>query len=213
VRHHSSQALNRSYLSSSNSASGNTGGSPFSSASGYGQNGSNGNGGSPTGTTPGGGLRSKKSMPDMKTSIYTPTPRLTTRTSSGNMREAGSGFAGYAALRRQTSGVLPGLGQIFGSHVTGNNLARASVSGAIGDRPLAGLNGHSTDGVPPVPLLPSTPENGTGSSGTAVVRQPRGPGTASGGNFARRRESAIGPLDRAGGNSGLDTRTHEPLEI
>lgn len=211
VRHHSSQALNRSYLSSSNSAGG---GLLFNnSASGYAQNGSNGDGGSPTSTTPVGGLRSKKSMPDMKTSIYTPTPRLTTRTSSGNMREAGSGFSGYAALRRQTSGVLPGLGQIFGSHVTGNSMVRASVSGAIGDRPLAGLNGHSTDGVPPVPSLPSTPENGTGTSGTAVVRQPRGPGTASRGNFARRRETVIGPLDRAGGNSGLDTRTHEPLEI
>lgn len=213
VRHHSSQALNRSYLVSSNSAgAGGGGGSLFSSGnSGYGVNGSSNL------DSPSAGLRSKKSMPDMKTSIYTPTPRLTTRTSSGNMRESGSGFSGYAALRRQTSGVLPGLGQIFGSHVTGaGNLPRASVSGAIGERPLAGLNGHHTDGIPPVPSLPATPENGTGpsSTGTGVVRQPRGPGAASGGNFARRRESAIGPLDRAGGgNSGLDARTHEPLEI
>jgi hypothetical protein len=210
VRHHSSQALNRSFLVSSTSTNG--GGSMFStSASSYNPPVN----GSPTSTTPGGGLRAKKSMPDMKTSIYTPTPRLTTRTSSGNMREGGSSFSNYAALRRQTSGVLPGLGQIFGSHLTGNNgLARASVSGAIGDRPLAGLNGHPTEGIPPVPLLPSTPEGALSSStSAAVMRQPRGPGAAGGGNFARRRESAVGPLDRMGSNPGLDARTHEPLEI
>lgn len=212
VRHHSSQALNRSYIVGSASGGGGATGSLFSNSPSYSQNGT---GDSPTSTTPVGGLRSKKSMPDMKTSIYTPTPRLTTRTSSGNMREGASGFSGYAALRRQTSGVIPPLGQIFGSHVTGNNMARASVSGAIGDRPMAGLNGHPTDGTPPVPALPSTPENGPpgASAGTGVVRQPRGPGTTSGGNFARRRESAIGPLDRAGSSSGLDARTHEPLEI
>jgi hypothetical protein len=207
VRHHSTQALNRSFLVSSSGG----GGSLFSNApSAYNQGNTNG---SPTSTTPGGGLRSKKSMPDMKTSIYTPTPRLTTRTSSGNMREGSSGFSGFAALRRQTSGHLPPLGQIFPAHVTGTSLARASVSGAIGDRPMAGLNGHATEGIPPVPLLPSTPEDGptVTSSSPAVVRQPRGPGTASGGNFARRRESAIGPLDR--GANTLDARTHEPLEI
>ncbi|PVG03036.1 hypothetical protein CPB86DRAFT_772366 [Serendipita vermifera] len=210
VRHHSTQALNRSFLVASSSGGG---GSLFSNGpSAYNQANANG---SPTSTTPGGGLRSKKSMPDMKTSIYTPTPRLTTRTSSGNMREGSSGFSGYAALRRQTSGHLPPLGQIFPSHVTGTSLARASVSGAIGDRPMAGLNGHATEGIPPVPLLPSTPEDGptVTSSSPAVVRQPRGPGTANGGNFARRRESAIGPLDRGGSGNTLDPRTHEPLEI
>jgi hypothetical protein len=210
VRHHSSQALNRSFLVSSASANG--GGSMFTTSTSYNQP----SNGSPTSTTPGGGLRAKKSMPDMKTSIYTPTPRLTTRTSSGNMREGGSTFSNYAALRRQTSGVIPGLGQIFGTHITGGSgLTRASVSGALGDRPLAGLNGHPTEGIPPVPLLPSTPEGGPSSStSAAVMRQPRGPGAAGGGNFARRRESAVGPLDRMGsGNAGLDARTHEPLEI
>jgi RNA recognition motif-containing protein len=210
VRHHSSQALNRSFLVSSTSANG--GGSMFTTSTSYNQP----SNGSPTSTSPGGGLRAKKSMPDMKTSIYTPTPRLTTRTSSGNMREGGSTFSSYAALRRQTSGIIPGLGQIFGAHLTGGSgLARASVSGAIGDRPLAGLNGHPTEGIPPVPSLPSTPEGGPSSAtSAAVMRQPRGPGAASGGNFARRRESAVGPLDRMGsGNSGLDARTHEPLEI
>jgi len=217
VRHHSSQALNRSFLVSSTSANG--GGSMFStSTTSYNQSGD----ASPTSTTPG-GLRAKKSMPDMKTSIYTPTPRLTTRTSSGNMREGGSNYSNFAALRRQTSGVVPGLGQIFGSHIpSAGALSRASVSGAIGDRPLAGLNGHPTEGViPPVPSLPSTPEGGSGlpssTSAAAVMRQPRGPGPASGGNFARRRESAVGPLDRIGGtgnvNAGLDARTHEPIEI
>ncbi|CAG7854064.1 SubName: Full=Uncharacterized protein {ECO:0000313/EMBL:CCA69592.1} [Serendipita indica DSM 11827] len=216
VRHHSSQALNRSFLVSSTSSA-NAGGSLFNNApSSYNQPASSGN--SPTATTPGGGLRSKKSMPDMKTSIYTPTPRLTTRTSSGNMREGGaSSFSNYAALRRQTSGHLPGLNQLFGAHLTGGNI-RASVSGAIGDRPMAGLNGHATDGIPPVPSLPSTPEGGVSNSTSSttpggVMRQPRGPGTASGGNFARRRESAIGPLERIPSSNGLDARTHEPLEI
>ena len=221
VRHHSTQALNRSFLVASSSPNG--GGSMFSnSVSSYNPP----TNGSPTTTSNSatGGLRAKKSMPDMKTSLYSPTPRLTTRTSSGNMRDSGAGggggssFSNYAALRRQTSGVLPGLGQIFGSHLSSGNLGltRASVSGAIGDRPLAGLNGHPTEGIPPVPSLPSTPEGGPSSAtSAAVMRQPRGPGTASGGNFARRRESAVGPLDRgSGGNhSGLDARTHEPLEI
>ncbi|KAG8853603.1 hypothetical protein FRB91_004670 [Serendipita sp. 411] len=212
VRHHSSQALNRSFLVGSSSATG--GGSLFSNApSSYAQPAPSSN--SPTTDSPGGGLRSKKSMPDMKTSIYSQTPRLTTRTSSGNMREGGTNFSNYAALRRQTSGVLPGLNQLFGNHLMNNNLPRASISGALGDRPMSGLNGHITDGVPPVPSLPSTPEGGpTGSNSMAgVTRQPRGPGASSGGNFARRRESAIGPLDRMSSNSGLDARTHEPLEI
>ncbi|KIM31785.1 hypothetical protein M408DRAFT_14902 [Serendipita vermifera MAFF 305830] len=219
VRHHSSQALNRSFLVAS--SSGNGGGSMFStSVSSYNAP----TNGSPTSASnsAAGGLRAKKSMPDMKTSPYTPTPRLTTRTSSGNMRDSsgagggGSSFSNYAALRRQTSGVLPGLNQLFGSHLGVGNLgmARASVSGAIGDRPLAGLNGHPTEGVPPVPSLPSTPEGGPSSAtSAAVMRQPRGPGTTNGGNFARRRESAVGPLDRIGSSSGLDARTHEPLEI
>lgn len=219
VRHHSTQGLNRSFLVASSSPSG--GGSMFSaSVSSYNPPTSNG---SPTSGSAAGGLRAKKSMPDMKTSLYTPTPRLTTRTSSGNMRDSsggGSNFSNYAALRRQTHGVLPGLGQIFGSHLGGGNLglARASVSGAIGDRPLAGLNGHPTEGIPPVPSLPSTPEGGPTSStasatSAAVMRQPRGPGAAGGGNFARRKESTVGPLDRMGSSSGLDARTHEPLEI
>ncbi|KAG8833404.1 hypothetical protein FRC17_010730 [Serendipita sp. 399] len=217
VRHHSSQALNRSFLVGSTPTTG--GGSLFSNApSSYATPAPSGN--SPTADSPG-GLRSKKSMPDMKTSIYTPTPRLTTRTSSGNMREGGpTNFSNYAALRRQTSGVLPGLNQLFGNHLLGNNLPRASISGALGDRPMSGLNGHATDGnIPPVPSLPSTPEGGpTGSatlnsSAAGVMRQPRGPGASSGGNFARRRESAIGPLDRLSSNSGLDARTHEPLDI
>jgi hypothetical protein len=205
-RHHSSNALNRSFLASSGNGGG---GSMFSnstssySAASSGLSNGNGSPSSPIG----GGLRSKKSMPDMK-SLYTPQPRLTPRSSNGNMRE---GISGYAALRRQTSGVLPGLNQIFGSQLTGgsSSLSRASVSGAIGQRGIAGfqaLDGTTEEeglpgsAIPPVPMLPEGAVN--------VVRQPRGPGSGGGGGFGRRRESAVGPMDR-----GLDSRTHEPLEI
>ncbi|EJD53234.1 hypothetical protein AURDEDRAFT_110935 [Auricularia subglabra TFB-10046 SS5] len=134
-------------------------------------------------------LRGKKSMPDMKT-LHTTSPRLTSRLSNGNIRE------GYATIAASSRRAHPGFGTIFGS---------------------AGLPGNP-QGVPPVPQMPSlnSSQNGGGAGGPlqqqdaavgSVVRQPRGPGNNSG--FGQRQR--VPTLESRPG--GLETRTHEPLEI
>ncbi|KAG9016075.1 hypothetical protein FRB93_011549 [Tulasnella sp. JGI-2019a] len=72
----------------------------------------------------------------------------------------------------------------------------------------SGNGGSGDSGIPPVPTLPSIPSL-NGEAG--VVRQPRGPGS---GGFARRPTTE----GRSNGGAvsspiGLDTRSHEPLEI
>jgi RNA recognition motif-containing protein len=183
IRHHSTQALNRSFLSPTSASSP----SPFSNSTSansvYQQ---------PPVNTSNSALRSKRSMPDVK-SLYTPQPRLTTRASNGNIRE---GYATFSSpIRRTPSGGPPTVNQIFG-----------------------GAGGGST--IPPVPELGLGAEGGPGSGTTTpggatgnVVRQPRGPGI---GGFLRRRESAVGPTDMSRTTSsagGLNATTHEPLEI
>lgn len=125
-------------------------------------------------------LRMKKSMPDMKT-LHTQAPRLTTRASNGNIRE---GYATIASPSRRSPG---GFGSLFGNSFGGS-------------------------AVPPVPSLPSSVMgsiNGSlnESSGSGVVRQPRGPGI---GGFGARRGTNTDAQVRG---SGLEARTHEPLEI
>ncbi|KIY64904.1 hypothetical protein CYLTODRAFT_357758 [Cylindrobasidium torrendii FP15055 ss-10] len=130
-------------------------------------------------------LRAKKSMPDMKT-LHSQAPRLTPRSSSGNIRE---GYATMAAAPRRASG----FGSLFanGSPFGGN-------------------------AIPPVPTLPPSLQTGSilngGGGGpdspVGVVRQPRGPGV---GGFARRDSRAEGPTGPTRG--GLDAQTYEPLEF
>lgn len=134
-------------------------------------------------------LRTKKSMPDMKT-LHTTAPRLTSRASNGNIRE---GYATIASPSRRSPG---GFGALFG-----NGFASQT-------------NGESS--IPPVPTLPASmqgPLNGTiremDSPSINVVRQPRGP--SSGGGFGTRRERISASESAA--PRGLDTRSHEPLEI
>jgi len=70
-------------------------------------------------------------------------------------------------------------------------------------------NGDS-GGIPPVPTLPQLPVL-NGEAG--VVRQPRGPGTS---GFARRPTGETRPAGNGSSATspvGLDTRSHEPLEI
>ncbi|KAI5124062.1 hypothetical protein M0805_003889 [Coniferiporia weirii] len=131
-------------------------------------------------------LRAKKSMPDMKT-LHTQAPRLTSRSSNGNIRE---GYATIASPSRRSPG---GFGTLFGGN------------GAFGSA-----------GVPPVPSLPSSLSGTLNGSairegelaGSNVMRQPRGP--TNGGGFGSRRERVSAS---EGAARGLDTRSHEPLEI
>ncbi|KAF5372936.1 hypothetical protein D9758_001738 [Tetrapyrgos nigripes] len=108
-------------------------------------------------------LRSKKSMPDLKT-LPSQAPRLTSRASNGNIRE---GYATIASPSRRASAY-----SLFSS------------GGAF--------SGGSIPPVPNLPstLQPGS-LNGSGSghdSPGGVVRQPRGPGA---GGFARR-DSRVG---------------------
>ena len=183
IRHHSTQALNRSFLSPTSASSANPFSSSTSTSSMFQQ---------PSTTTNSSALRTKKSMPDIK-SLYNPQPRLSTRASNGNIRE---GYASFSSpIRRTPSGGPPSVSQIF-----------------------SGVSGSSS--IPPVPELGLGAEGGSGSGNNTpggasgnVVRQPRGPGV---GGFLRRRESAIGPTDMGRTTSsvgGLNATTHEPLEI
>ena len=135
---------------------------------------------SPTSAGIGPTLRVKKSMPDMG-ALRTQAPRLTTRSSNGNIRE---GYATIASPSRRLGG---GFGSLFGSS-------------------------SPFDTVPPVPSLPmSVTLNNTDrleSPTSGVVRQPRGPGV---GGFTTRRERAVASESAA--VRGLDTRSHEPLEM
>ncbi|KAG8971618.1 hypothetical protein FRB90_010438, partial [Tulasnella sp. 427] len=66
--------------------------------------------------------------------------------------------------------------------------------------------GGATSDIPPVPVLPTIPSMNVEGG---VVRQPRGPGTS---GFARR-PTAETRTSSNGASGGLDTRSHEPLEI
>jgi hypothetical protein len=69
---------------------------------------------------------------------------------------------------------------------------------------LFGNNNVGGSSVPPVPTLPPMPNGLVDPNTAGVVRQPRGPGT---GGFGPRRAS------EANRGIGLESRTHEPLEI
>ncbi|KAF8874640.1 hypothetical protein CPB84DRAFT_1797327 [Gymnopilus junonius] len=131
-------------------------------------------------------LRVKKSMPDMKT-LHQQAPRLTSRSSNGNIRE---GYATIASPSRRASG----FGSLF-----------SNGSGPFG-----------SSSIPPVPSLPlslgSATLNGHDNNppGGGVVRQPRGPGI---GGFGRR-DSRIGISESSvSARGGLDAQSYEPLEI
>lgn len=123
----------------------------------------------------------------MKT-LHTQSPRLSTRSSNGNIRE---GYATIASPSRRSPG---GFGSLFGNS--------------------NGFGGGGGGSIPPVPSLPSSVTgviNGGGlndSPGGGVVRQPRGPGV---GGFGSRRDRVIASESQARG--GFEARSHEPLEI
>ena len=130
-------------------------------------------------------------MPDMKT-LHTTAPRLTTRSSNGNIRE---GYATIASPSRRSPG---GFGALFGNNAFGT---QSNTGGSA---------------IPPVPTLPASLSgtlNGTireeSPTSSNVVRQPRGP--SSGGGFGSRRDRISASESAA--PRGLDTRSHEPLEI
>jgi hypothetical protein len=129
-------------------------------------------------------LRVKKSMPDMKT-LHQQAPRLTSRSSNGNIRE------GYATIASPSRRISAGFSSLF------------SNGGGFGSS------------VPPVPNLPSTIGSGTMNGGNVhespggVVRQPRGPGV---GGFGRR-DSRVGISEGGQPRGGLDATTYEELEI
>ncbi|KAF9475675.1 hypothetical protein BDN70DRAFT_226723 [Pholiota conissans] len=135
-------------------------------------------------------LRVKKSMPDMKT-LHQQAPRLTSRSSNGNIRE------GYATIASPSRRVTPNFGSIFSN----------------GNSPFG------SSSIPPVPTLPSALTSGNSinggghdnsSVGGGVVRQPRGPGI---GGFGRR-DSRVGASEsQVPSRGGLDAQTYEPLEI
>ena len=119
---------------------------------------------SPTSPTSGGippALRVKKSMPDMGALRSAHAPRLTTRSSNGNIRE---GYATIASPSRRLGG---GFGSLFGGSSLFDTLPPVpSLPASIG--------GLSSDRL-------ESPTSG-------VVRQPRGPGV---GGFGSRRERAV----------------------
>jgi hypothetical protein len=123
-------------------------------------------------------------MPDMKT-LHSTAPRLSSRSSNGNIRE------GFATLATPTRRISTHFGSLF---VNSNGF------------------GNSGSPVPPVPSLPSSAAllNGGGhdSSPSSVVLQPRGPGA---GRFGMRssRKGATESLSRG----GLEAQTYEPLEF
>lgn len=122
-------------------------------------------------------------MPDMKT-LHQQAPRLTSRSSNGNIRE---GYATIASSRR----VSAGFGSLFSNSTFGGGVVPPvpSLPSALGSATLNG--GH--DG-----------------QGSGVVRQPRGPGI---GGFSRR-DSRVGASEGHNANRGvLDAQTYEPLEI
>ncbi len=106
-------------------------------------------------------LRVKKSMPDMG-ALRTQAPRLTTRSSNGNIRD---GYATIASPSRR----LGGFGSLFGSS-------------SPFDNPVPPLPSLPTS----IGSLNSTDRLESPTSG--VVRQPRGPGV---GGFTTRRERAV----------------------
>ena len=99
-------------------------------------------------------------MPDMG-ALRSQAPRLTTRSSNGNIRE------GYATIASPSRRLGSGFGSLFG-----------------GSSPF-------NEAPPPVPSLPlslGSPNTDRLESPTSVVRQPRGPGI---GGFSTRRERAV----------------------
>lgn len=102
---------------------------------------------SPIATAPPSTLRIKKSMPDMKT-LHQQAPRLTSRSSNGNIRE---GYATIASSRR----VSAGFGSLFSNAFGGGVPPVPSLPSTLGS---ITLNGAPHD------------------SPSSVMRQPRGPG-------------------------------------
>ena len=94
-------------------------------------------------------------------SLQQAAPRLTTRSSNGNIRE---GYATIASPSRRS----PGFAALFGN---------ASAFGG--------------NGIPPVPTLPASVSslNTGGLDSPNVVRQPRGPGAGGFESRRERRES------------------------
>ena len=121
-------------------------------------------------------------MPDMKT-LHQQAPRLTSRSSNGNIRE---GYATIASSRRVSAGFasLFSNGSAFGGGVP----PVPSLPSALGS---ASLNGHDS----PV---------------SGVVRHPRGPGIA---GFSRRESRVAASEGNNANRGVLDAQTYEPLEI
>ena len=120
----------------------------------------------------------------MKT-LHQQAPRLTSRSSNGNIRE---GYATIASSRR----VSAGFGSLFSNG--------SAFGGGV---------------PPPVPSLPSTlgsvSLNGHDSPvSTGVVRQPRGPGVT---GFSRRDSRVVASEGQIANRGVLDAQTYEPLEI
>ncbi|KIJ27427.1 hypothetical protein M422DRAFT_51848 [Sphaerobolus stellatus SS14] len=140
---------------------------------------------SPPMENPIGGLRSKKSMPDMKT-LHAPAPRLNTRASNGNIRE---GYATISTSSRRSPG---GFGSLF---------SNGSSFGTLG-----------SSSIPPVPSLPMGMNGGGGGASdgpnSGVLRQPKGPSAA--GGFSRRERATA---SEATPSRGLEATSHVPLEI
>jgi hypothetical protein len=119
----------------------------------------------------------------MKT-LHQQAPRLTSRSSNGNIRE---GYATIASSRR----VSTGFGSLFsnGSAFGGGVPPVPSLPSTLGS---ASLNGHD------IPV-----SNG-------VMRQPRGPGIT---GFSRRDSRVVATESQIANRGVLDAQTYEPLEI
>lgn len=131
---------------------------------------------------------------------------------------ASGGLAAAAGLRYKKS--MPDLNSLHApaprlqTRASNSNIREGYATIANSPRrqrnePFGSLFSAASSGgsdIPPVPQLPSIPSMDSPTAG--VVRQPRGPGV---GGFARRPTTEGRPGN--GSSQGLDTRSHEPLEI
>ncbi|KAG8929240.1 hypothetical protein FRC01_004642 [Tulasnella sp. 417] len=111
----------------------------------------------------------------------------------------------HAAPRLQTRASNSNIREGYATLATSPRRTRNEAFNSL----FASTNGTSgtTSDIPPVPMLPTIPSI---SAEGGVVRQPRGPGSS---GFAARRPTAETRTSGNGASSGLDTRSHEPLEI
>ncbi|KAH8926876.1 hypothetical protein BT69DRAFT_1347723 [Atractiella rhizophila] len=170
-------------------------------------------------------LQAKKSMPDMRT--YSPSSSSPSASGIGGRKSNTNLREGYATVGRKVSNsALRGnLQNVFGGYYNNNANGGGGMSlGVLGERAerrvastpggdaygggYFGADGDEASGLKDG--APSTPMS------SVPLRQPKGPDSGNGGNFAQRsvgRKSGQGLLGGGGGGEGEEMQTTKPLEF